>query len=134
MSPPLGLHPATAAAVATGGEVSDAVLALQFQDIDANDFEALLTLDEQGGVGGRTCGGGRGLSEQVVEDLLRSGKVAAGGLEESCAICLVGYEVGEEVLSRIGHCASIDMRLPVFFYVFFVNASFGVHQTSRFAD
>lgn len=94
----LGLDPAVAAAVAAGGEVSEAVRALQFQEIDENDFETLLALDDSGGSGGRTCAGKRGLSEHSMASVLEVERVQAGSrLEESCAICMADFELDEQV-------------------------------------
>lgn len=95
-------HPAVAAAGgdrggAEGGAVSDAVRALQFQDIDENDFETLLALDEAGGEGGRCCAGGKGLAEEAVEAVLQTGTAGGARLEESCAICMEEFELGDEV-------------------------------------
>ncbi|CAN0398548.1 unnamed protein product, partial [Laminaria digitata] len=94
---PLVLDPATAAAVATGEEVSEAVRALQFQDIDENDFETLLALDEAGGAEGGCCAGGRGLTERAVEEVLESARAAGQRLTESCAICMSDFELDEEI-------------------------------------
>eukprot|EP00903_Cladosiphon_okamuranus_P007197 g6988.t1 len=77
--------------------VSDAVRALQFQDIEANDYETLLALDEGGGEGGRCCAGGRGLTEEAVEAVLRPEKAAGARLEESCAICMTDFEADDEI-------------------------------------
>lgn len=94
------LDPAAAAAVATGDEVSDAIRALQFQDIDENDFDTLLTLDEQGGVGGRNCAGRRGLDDDFVKGLLRPWTETVTGEEELCSICLDDYTEDKEVMLR----------------------------------
>lgn len=77
--------------------MSEAVRALQFQDIDENDFETLLALDDAGGEGGRCCGGGKGLTEEAVDGALQPGKAIGVRLEESCAICLLDFELDDEV-------------------------------------
>lgn len=91
---------AAAAAFGGGDGVSDAVRALQFQDIEADDYETLLALDEAGGEGGRCCAGGKGLTEEAVDAALRAGVAAGEMLEESCAICLLDYELDDEVCVR----------------------------------
>ncbi|CAM9358518.1 unnamed protein product [Ectocarpus sp. 6 AP-2014] len=88
-------HPAVAAAA--GGDLSDAVRALQFQDIDENDFETLLALDEAGGEGGRCCAGGKGLADEAMEAVLQTGKAAGARLEESCAVCMEEFGLGDEI-------------------------------------
>ncbi|CAN0234935.1 unnamed protein product, partial [Ectocarpus sp. 8 AP-2014] len=88
-------HPAVASAA--GGDLSDAVRALQFQDIDENDFETLLALDEAGGEGGRCCAGGKGLADEAMEAVLQTGKAAGARLEESCAVCMEEFGLGDEV-------------------------------------
>ena len=93
----LVLDPATAAAVATGEEVSEAVRVLQFQDIDENDFETLLALDDAGGAEGRCCAGGRGLTERAVEEVLENARAGGQRLTESCAICISDFELDDEV-------------------------------------
>ncbi|CAM9381966.1 unnamed protein product [Ectocarpus fasciculatus] len=80
-----------------GAAVSDAVRALQFQDIDENDFETLLALDEAGGEGGRCCAGGKGLTEEAMEAVLQTGTAAGARLEESCAVCMEEFGLGDEV-------------------------------------
>lgn len=91
---------AVAAAVGREG-VSDAVRALQFQDIEANDYETLLALDDAGGEGGRCCAGGKGLTEEAMEGVLQAGVAAGEMLKESCAICLLDFELGDEVCVRV---------------------------------
>ncbi|CAB1120627.1 unnamed protein product [Ectocarpus sp. CCAP 1310/34] len=98
-------HPAVASAA--GGDrgggaegaaaVSDAIRALQFQDIDENDFETLLALDEAGGEGGRCCAGGKGLAEEAMEAALQAGTAAGARLEESCAVCMEEFGLGDEI-------------------------------------
>ncbi|CAM9394011.1 unnamed protein product [Ectocarpus sp. 12 AP-2014] len=98
-------HPAVASAAGgdrSGGAegaaaVSDAVRALQFQDIDENDFETLLALDEAGGEGGRCCAGGKGLAEEAMEAVLQTGTAAGARLEESCAVCMEEFGLGDEI-------------------------------------
>ncbi len=80
--------------------VSDAFRALQFQDIEANDYETLLALDEGGGAGGRCCAGGRGLTEEAAGEVLRPERAEGQRLEESCAICMSDFELGDEVRMR----------------------------------
>lgn len=112
------LNPAAAAAVATGDEVSDAVRALQFQEIDENDFETLLTLDEQGGVGGRNCAGQRGLDDDFSEGLLRPWTRTATGEEDLCSICLDDYSEDKEVWLRSSQSNYLkpgNFLSPVFF-------------------
>lgn len=91
--------------------VSDAVRALQFQDIEANDYETLLALDEGGGEGGRCCAGGRGLTEEAVEAVLRPEEAAGGRLEESCAICMTDFEMDDEVRASAWVYVSCDVSL-----------------------
>lgn len=91
--------------------VSDAVRALQFQDIDATDYETLLALDEGGGEGGRCCAGGRGLTEEAVEAVLRPEEAAGERLEESCAICMAEFELDDEVRA----CMRVCVRVLFFF-------------------
>ncbi|CAM9444461.1 unnamed protein product [Ectocarpus sp. 4 AP-2014] len=98
-------HPAVASAARgdrSGGAegaaaVSDAVRALQFQDIDENDFETLLALDEAGGEGGRCCAGGKGLAKEAMEAVLQTGAAAGARLEESCAVCMEEFGLGDEI-------------------------------------
>lgn len=102
---------AAAAVAALGGVgggsvgVSDAVRALQFQDIEADDYETLLALDEGGGEGGRCCAGGRGLTEEEVGTVLREEKAAGGRLGETCAICMTDFELDDEVRAGVRACA-----------------------------
>lgn len=92
------VDPATAAAVASEGDVSEAVRVLQFQEIDENDFEVLLELDNDGaGRGAGLCGKGRGLSGEAIEASLESETACGARLSESCVICMSDYEPGDEV-------------------------------------
>lgn len=122
------LNPAAAAAVATGDEVSDAVRALQFQDIDENDFDTLLTLDEQGGVGGRNCAGRRGLDEDVLRGLLGPWTGTATGEEELCSICLDDYGENKKVWlqnGRSNYLKSDNFPPPVSLFFYFVGFRLG---------
>lgn len=94
-----GLDPAVAAAAfaAEGSAVPEAVRALQFQDIDENDFETLLELDAGGGASGGCCSGEKGLSEAVLEATLQPVEASGARLTESCAICMADYEEGDKV-------------------------------------
>lgn len=95
--------------------MSDAVRALQFQDIDENDFETLLALDEGGGAGGGCCNGQRGLSEEAMGAALQPATASGTRLTETCAICMCDYELDEEVRSLcrfrlpIERCADSDV-------------------------
>ena len=111
----------------TGGAVgvSDAVRALQFQDIEANDYETLLALDEGGGEGGRCCAGGRGLTEEEVESVLRPEKAAGARLEESCAICMADFELDDEVRAR-RRARARDLS-----FLFFSGVCFGFYTCRR---
>ncbi|CAM9336986.1 unnamed protein product, partial [Scytosiphon promiscuus] len=44
-----------------------------------------------------SCAGGRGLTEDAVEGVLQSATAAGKRLEESCAICMVDFELGDEI-------------------------------------
>lgn len=95
---PYILDPATAAAIASEGDVSEAIRMLQYQDIDENDFNVLLELDEEGGgVGAGLCGPSRSLTEEAIEAALRPSIVSGDRTSESCMICMSDYELNEEV-------------------------------------
>lgn len=116
---------ATAAAVARQGDVSEAVRILQYQEIDENDFEVLLELDEDGpGAGTGLCGKGRGLSDEAVEASLRHEIAGASRLSDTCVICMMSYELGDEV-SQHSHPRSCDGSpcAPIFIWFWTLASS-----------